>query len=39
MTMRPSLLEPGAVLGTIKTKPLRGGLPPVLTAPARGAFG
>jgi hypothetical protein len=38
MTMRPSLLEPGAVLGTIKTKPLRGGLP-VLTAPARGAFG
>ena len=29
MSTRPSLLEPGTVLGTIKTKPLRGGLPRV----------
>ena len=27
-----------AVLGAVKTEPLRGGLRPVLTAPARGAF-
>ncbi len=33
MTMRPSLPEPGAVLGTIKTKPLRGGLPARLDSP------
>jgi hypothetical protein len=33
MTMRPNLLEPGAVLGTIKTKPLRGGLPARLDSP------
>ena len=33
VTMRPSLPEPGAVLGTIKTKPLRGGLPARLDSP------
>jgi len=27
MSMRPSLPKPGTVLGAIKTKPLRGGLP------------
>jgi hypothetical protein len=27
-----------AVLGAVKTEPLRGGLRPVLTAPVRGAF-
>lgn len=33
MPMRPNLPEPGTVLGTIKTKPLRGGLPARLDSP------
>ena len=34
----PSPLKHATVLGAIKTKPLRVGLRPVLTAPALGAF-
>ncbi len=33
MSTRPSLPEPGTVLGTIKTKPLRGGLGARLDSP------
>ncbi len=33
MITRPSLPEPGTVLGAIKTKPLRGGLPARLDSP------
>ena len=33
MSIRPSLPEEGTVLGTIKTKPLRGGLPARLDSP------
>ena len=38
MSIRPSLPKRSAVLGAIKTKPLRWGLPARLDSPAHSAF-